>query len=92
MFYGHIMCVHLQQPEKRVRYLSSPVYCCRAGQTVKTNKVKIGADILMVFAGQFFTSFKSTGRNSDKTKDINISILSAFAANEHCVTIKHFRW
>ena len=35
-------------------------------------------------------SVESTGRDSDKRKKINIFL--AFAAYEHCVTIKQFYW
>ena len=48
MIYGHVICVHLQQPQKEAGYFSSPVY------REKLTKLKIAADILMAFAGEFF--------------------------------------
>ena len=55
MFYGH--AIFKGNSQKEARYLSSPVYRCR--ETVKNSekptRFKIEADILITYAGEFFT-------------------------------------
>ena len=55
MIYGHVICVHFATAKKK-RDISSPVYMyrCRVGQSEKLTRLKIAADILMAFAGEFF--------------------------------------
>ena len=55
MFYGHVMCVHLQQPERSVIFIFFGLFLSRLSNNEKLTRLKIAADISMAFAGEFFT-------------------------------------
>ena len=54
MFYGHVMCFHLQQPERREIFIFSGLSLSRRSISEKLTRLKIAADNLIVFAGEFF--------------------------------------
>ena len=100
------MCVHLQQPERSEIFTFSGLSLSRWSNSEKLTRLKIAADILVAFAGQFFTEvdrvalmlfkFKSVLTPPDATAINRRKWISrfflAFVAYEHCVTIKHSRW
>ena len=57
MFYGHVMCVHLEQPKKKEIFtlLWHGLSLSRQSNTEKLTRLKIASDILMPFAGKLFT-------------------------------------
>ena len=55
MFYGHVMCFHLQHPERSEIFIFSGLSLSRRSNSEKLTRLKIAADNLIVFAGEFFT-------------------------------------
>ena len=55
MFYGRVMCFHLQQPERSEIFIFSGLSLSRRSNSEKLTRLKIAADNLIVFAGEFFT-------------------------------------
>ena len=54
MFYGHVMCFHLQQSERSEIFIFSGLSLSRRSISEKLTTWKIAADNLIVFA-EFFT-------------------------------------
>ena len=54
MFYGHVMCFHLQHPERSEIFIFSGLSLSRRSNSEKLTRLKIAADNLIVFAGEFF--------------------------------------
>ena len=57
MFYGqvHVMCVHLEQPERGKIFTFFGLSLSRQSNTEKPTRLKIASDILMAFTGELFT-------------------------------------
>ena len=55
MFYGHAMCFHLQRPNRSKIFIFSGLSLSRRSNSGKLTRLKIAADNLIVFAGEFFT-------------------------------------
>ena len=54
IIYGHVICVHLQQPKRSKIFLFSGLSLSRWSNSEKLTRLKIAANILMAFAGEFF--------------------------------------
>ena len=98
------MCVHLQQPERSEIFIFSGLSLSRRSNSEKLIRLKIAADILVAFAGEFFTEvhrvaimlFKSKSvlpppdATAIKRRRYICRFFLAFVKYEHRLTIKHF--
>ena len=69
MFYGHVMCFHLQQPERSEIFIFSGLSLSRRSISEKLTRLKIAADNLIVFAGEFFTEEKEDPKVDHENSD-----------------------
>ena len=53
LIYGHVICVHLQQPKRSEIFIFSGLSLSGRSNSEKLTRFKTAADILMAFAGEF---------------------------------------